>query len=256
MQLEPKDIRSFHQALLNSTSQCLGYEVKVLPSPQAWWLVSEGTRVEFELYSDQSMARAKRKDSVSWVLQLPLPRDRNIPLWVGWREEWICMAEEQLFALRGVSWTFYWGHGLDPDAKEELFRAEWDGAEKNTGVTRKKKQGGAAQPHWHFDRERLGDIYTSHDSRADFSNQDEEDLLEPALVPLESPIGLQEFKLSPFHLAMGGCWENLMRNRECWQHPLDRRILAHWAATTLVYSKDQLERWQSKQSPPLYVTPD
>jgi len=241
-------ISSFHRRLTEEyLSRLLAYEVEVL-STLGWQKRMRTGEVLFDLVPVEryrmDRTLCNREKGECCVCPIDIPGRPPQTIWASWHECWVSGGEGE-FTLRSASWSFFRGR-FGVDRKEQLLRAEW-------GADADLMKGKAAQPHWHFDRHQAGAVYESSEqvtaSLKETQPGDAADKLEEIGVPPRA-VALEDVDLGGIHLGMGG-WKNSVSCQEpkdCWQcQPKDTGDLLAWAAHTLSYMKQQLERLRPEQ---------
>jgi hypothetical protein len=238
------NIGTFHRALEQGVASILGYATRVDAVATSWKLSGEGRLVMFHLFPRTGTTTYADRVVGSLCPVLPMYAEEAIELeatvWVGWQEEWVSRGDRR-FELIGAAWAFFWGY--QTSRQQQLFRADWD----NTG----RRGGRSAQPHWHFDRRLVAEVYRArrpadpipYEHRSGPKQVEDEDLVELAGVDV-----LQDLSMSSLHLGMGG-WTNPGSDHECWQRSPDTLAsLNLWASSTLQYTKAQFENLKRGES--------
>lgn len=236
-------INPFHEALAAEIAKILGYATTIKPEPPEWQDLADKRKANFHLFAQpRGLTLFPDRNERRRCPVLPLYRDRaeglEATIWVGWEEEWISAGDGK-FELVGGAWTFLWGYQTSPK-QLQLFRANWDNTQRRGGE--------AAQPHWHFDKELVSELYrkSADTDVGDYEEQANPEQVEGEdLIELRGAVLLQPLSMAGIHLGMGG-WTNPGTGYKCWQQVPDTLAnLRQWAASALGHAKAQFDHLKS-----------
>lgn len=177
--------------------------------------------------------------------------------WLGLHEEWRFdrqVAGSRSYAFRSLSMSIHFGWKSDI-LKPQIFRAEWAGFAAWSGTQASFQGKNAGHPHWQFD------VLESLSSELAEENANE--LLEllrgdddgEAVEPAEfMPPGDQQIiadivsaqKLSKLHFASAASWWKSAPHDAHAHSPLRAEEAAIWLERTIAYTKEELERLQTR----------
>lgn len=183
---------------------------------------------------------------------------KGVWAWLGLYEEWRFnrqVAGSRTYAFRSLSMTIHFGSKFDI-LKPQMFRAEWAGFAVWAGADASFQAKNAGHPHWQFDA--LESLVS------DKSEENANELLElirgdeqgEAVEPAEfMPVSDQQViadavsaqKLSKLHFASAASWWRSAPDDAHAHSPERAEQAAVWLERTIAYTKEELERLQTRR---------
>ncbi|MCH9019034.1 MAG: hypothetical protein IIA73_01520 [Proteobacteria bacterium] len=183
---------------------------------------------------------------VALLLQL----QQGLWAWLGYREEWDeerRIRDIRRFSFRSVGLTIHFG--LKNDVfKPQMFRAEWAGWAKWSGVEYSFQAADAGHPHWQFDAldslpdADLAERAATLRSRLKAEAEPEVHEFSPQLPNTDVRDMVSAQKLSRIHFASAAAWWKSAPHDEHAHSPADLADVENWVRRSLDYVSLELKR--------------
>ncbi|MDE0042564.1 MAG: hypothetical protein OXT74_11055 [Candidatus Poribacteria bacterium] len=176
-----------------------------------------------------------------------LPLRQGLWAWLGYREEWDEERRNRRYSFRSVGLSIHFG--LKNDVfKPQMFRAEWAGWARWSGLDYSFQAADAAHPHWQFDAlDSLPDDKLSQRAAQLLNRLQAE--VEPKIrefYPQLSSVDVRDLvtvqKLSRIHFASAAAWWKSPPHDEHVHGPADLVDIENWVRHSLDYIKVELDR--------------
>ncbi len=174
--------------------------------------------------------------------------------WLGYHEEWDEVRRNRnirRFSFRSVGLTIHFGWKND-SFKPQMFRAEWAGWAKWSGVDYSFQTADAGHPHWQFDAlDSLPDADLAERAatlRSLLEAEAEPEIREfsPQLPTADVRDVVTAQKLSRIHFASAAAWWKSAPHDEHAHGPTNLADVENWVRRSLGYVRLELKRLQAE----------